>query len=310
MTDRETTAPEQSNATVAQPPWQAAQAVPPPRAPQPPAQAPWLRTQQPPPPVHQPSTPPPHWAPQPTSDPQAAETLVQPAVPAAVQQPAPGQTAPWGPPGTPGGPFPPPAPGAHRRRGSGTLLWAALGALLAAAILVGVAFFGDDLWNGTEASGSDRPAPSAAQEEDPADTGTDTETLPDLPTLEPDPGAEPPVETDPGVVNGDLGLGVPMTSPACDGTWVVFLGAATDPAAYESDVQTLLDANPGAQYTLTQGSCSSMRQSLPDGTLIYTVWTGPYADQAQACAARAGYGDGAYVKRMDDSTPPEQLWEC
>jgi hypothetical protein len=101
-----------------------------------------------------------------------------------------------------------------------------------------------------------------------------------------------------------------MTAPACDGSWVVFLGAATDPARYVADVRVLLDGTPSAQYTLTQGGCSSMRQKMPDGTLIYTVWTGPYADRAAACAARASLGSTAYVKRMDDTTPAEQTWEC
>ena len=295
MTDRETTAPPPTGTLPAQPPWQAAQSapVPPPRAPEPPAQAPWLRNQ-PQAPAAQPSTPPPHWAPQ--QPPGDAPTLVQPAPGAAF--PPPGQ----------GGPLPPSAP-QPPRRGSGNLLWAALGALLAAALLAGAVLFGDDLLNGSEASDSNRASTSVAPQED--GPVAEDESVPDLPTLgeEPDPATEP-LPSEPNVVNGDLGLSVPMMSPACDGSWVVFLGAATDPAAYEFDVQTLLESNPGAQYTLTQGSCASMRQALPNGDLIYAVWTGPYADQSAACAARAGYGDAAYVKRMDDTTPPEQLWEC
>lgn len=120
----------------------------------------------------------------------------------------------------------------------------------------------------------------------------------------PDPSDAPDVTT------GDLGLGLPMTSPACDGTWIVFLGAATDATRYSADVRALLDSHPGSMYTLTQGGCSSMRQQLPDGSLIYAVYTGPYPDQAAACAARAQVGGDAYVKRMDDVTPAEQLWEC
>jgi serine/threonine-protein kinase len=125
-----------------------------------------------------------------------------------------------------------------------------------------------------------------------------------------DPVSESTAPTQPTIANGDLGLSVPMTAPVCDRSWVVFLGAAIDPAVYASDVQVLLDANPGAEYTLTQGGCTSMRQALDDGTLIYAVWTGTYPDQASACAARVGFGDTAYVKRMDNSTPADQLWEC
>ncbi|MGY2126965.1 hypothetical protein [Blastococcus sp. SYSU DS0617] len=101
-----------------------------------------------------------------------------------------------------------------------------------------------------------------------------------------------------------------MTLPECDGSWVVFLGAATEPAAYAADVRTLLNSRPDAKYLLTRGSCTSMRPALSDGTLIYSVWIGPYPDQATACAARAVVGGGAYVKRMDNTTPPEQLWQC
>ncbi len=119
--------------------------------------------------------------------------------------------------------------------------------------------------------------------------------------------ASPPASE---ATNGDLGLGVPMSSPTCDGTWIVFLGAATDAARYSADVRALLDSHPGSMYTLTRGGCSSMRQQLPDGSLIYAVYTGPYPDQAAACAARAQVGGGAYVKRMDNVTPAEQLWEC
>jgi serine/threonine-protein kinase len=135
--------------------------------------------------------------------------------------------------------------------------------------------------------------------------GEDVEEQPDA--NEPaQPSAPPAAETP----TGDLSLGVPMTSPACDGGWVVFLGAATEPATYAEDVRVLLARRSDAKYTLTQGGCSSMRQQLPDGTLIYAVWTGPYPDQATACAARTQAGDGAYVKRMDNVTPADQLWQC
>jgi serine/threonine-protein kinase len=134
---------------------------------------------------------------------------------------------------------------------------------------------------------------------------TDTDTSPQAPASD----SSTPTESSQ-APSGDLGLGVPMTSPACDSTWVVFLGAATNPATYAADISTLLDTYPGAMYTLTQGGCSSMRQQLDDGTLIYTVWTGPYPDQAAACAARTQFGGGAYVKVMDDVTSPDLLWEC
>jgi hypothetical protein len=350
VTDRDTTTPGHAQATPTPPPWYQPPegVVPPPRATEepvapaaaPPAapgwaappqqapyvaprpapqggrkQAPWVPAQQPSAPPQQPQWGPPQqlppWAaaaPAPAPGPQA-QTLVQPAVPAGAPQaaPAPGRPTPWGPPPAPG------APGTHRKsKGPGAVVWAAVGALLAAVVVIAAVVFGDDLFNGTEAADSAAPAPSVAQDETVTETlpEPDTDSAPPLPSLgeeEPDPSIEP---VQPAPLAGDLGLAVAMSSPACDGTWVVFLGATTDPASYPADVQTILDSNPGAQYTITQGGCSSMRQQLPDGTKIYAVWTGPYADQAQACAARAGFGEGAYVKRMDNSTPPEQLWEC
>ncbi len=327
------------------------EATPQPAAPQPDdrgpsrKQAPWVPAQQPtaPPAQSQPwgtSQQRAPWTPvQPgTTAAGRPQTLVQPAAPGSPQPgqsfppqqaPAFGQPAPWGRPpfGSPGGPGTGGAPAgarptpygpgqtaaaAHRRRkGPGPVVWAAIGALLAAALVVVAVVFGDDLWNGTPAA--DTAAPTTGVVEDEPQTDTDTETVPELPQVSetPGPSDQPvPSETAPASSTGDLGLAVPMTAPACDGSWVVFLGAATDAARYAADVETLLAGNPAARYTLTQGGCSSMRQQMPDGTLIYAVWTGPYADQAQACAAKAGFGDTAYVKRMDDTTPPDQLWEC
>ena len=68
--------------------------------------------------------------------------------------------------------------------------------------------------------------------------------------------------------------------------------------------------DPGAKYVLTQGACLSLRQSMPDGSQIYAVYLGPYPDQAAACTVSIEFGGGAYVKRMDNTTPPEQTWQC
>jgi serine/threonine-protein kinase len=119
-----------------------------------------------------------------------------------------------------------------------------------------------------------------------------------------------PSGTAPAQLPGDLNVGVPISSPTCDSTWVVFLGAAIDPATYPADVSTLLASRSDAKYLLTEGGCSSMRQRTAEGTQIYAVYVGPYPDQAAACAARSAIGGNAYVKRMDNSTPPEQLWTC
>jgi serine/threonine-protein kinase len=91
---------------------------------------------------------------------------------------------------------------------------------------------------------------------------------------------------------------------------VVFLGSATDPATYRDDVSALLSGQPGARYLLTDGSCSSLRQRMPDGRLIYAVYLGPFPDQATACAVHRRAGGESYVKVLDDTTAPDRLWTC
>jgi hypothetical protein len=122
----------------------------------------------------------------------------------------------------------------------------------------------------------------------------------------------PPGSTAPPQPEGDLGLSTPISRPACDGSWVVFVGSAVDAATYADDVAAQLAAHPGSAYLLTEGSCSSLRQRLPDGRSIYAVYLGPFPTQAAACAERNGVdaGAGAYVKALDNVTPAEQLWEC
>ncbi|MGX5653265.1 hypothetical protein ACWKWC_00640 [Geodermatophilus nigrescens] len=102
----------------------------------------------------------------------------------------------------------------------------------------------------------------------------------------------------------------PISRPACNGQWVVFLGAATTPSRYAADINQLLGTQPGSEYLLTEGSCSSLRQRLDDGGIIYAAYVGYFADQSAACTARDDIGGGAYVKRLDNVTPPEQLWQC
>jgi hypothetical protein len=181
------------------------------------------------------------------------------------------------------------------------LAWAAVIAVVAVVVVAAV-LPGKAAW-------VDESAPAADQQ-------TETGGSPGLPV----PGgvgggaaagsSEVPGPVGPQSANGDLGLAVPISSPACDGTWVVFLGAATNPATYVSAVNHLLNSRPGTHYTLTRDGCTSMRQQLPDGSLIYAVYLGPFADQAAACSVRGRVGGDAYVKRMDDVTPADQPWGC
>lgn len=195
-------------------------------------------------------------------------------------------------------------PPKQRARGIGGWLVAAA-ALVVVAVLTGVllgrgAFGGgtsgdDDPPGGAAAAGVPAgvspPSESAA---DPADTASDTQTGP---------------ASESARARGDLGLATPMSTPACDSSWVVFLGSAVDPGAYEEEIAALLDAHPGASYLLTEGSCSSLRQRL-NGNLIYAAYSGPYPSQAAACQARAAVGGDSYVKLLDNTTPAEQLWQC
>jgi cell division septation protein DedD len=209
------------------------------------------------------------------------------------------------------------------RRHFGAATWSALAVAVVGAVVAGVVVLGggseedvapaaDSTW-GAPTSGQARATEDARDESDAASSAEPGEesSAPRSSTARTRPApttSSPPAV--PVTPTGSLDVWVPMTRPACDGSWVVFLGAATDPAAYEADVRTLLSSQPTAKYVLTQGSCSSMRQALPDGTLIYTVYVGPYPDQAAACSARAAIGGAAYVKRMDDVTPADQLWQC
>jgi hypothetical protein len=145
----------------------------------------------------------------------------------------------------------------------------------------------------------------------PTDDGSGTSaTAAPAPVPAPAPG-EPTTAPQPNTPqSNDLGLAVPISQPACDGRWIVLVGATTTPGQYAAGVGTLLANHPGAQYMLTQGSCSSLRQSLADGSSIYAVYFGPFSDPAGACAKRSEAGDRAYVKVLDNSTPPERPWDC
>ncbi|MGW5723761.1 protein kinase domain-containing protein [Amycolatopsis sp. NPDC003865] len=107
--------------------------------------------------------------------------------------------------------------------------------------------------------------------------------------------------------SADLGLATAVTTPACDGSFVVILGSAITPARYRADVQRFLDAHPGAGYLHAPSTgCGSLRQQV-NGADVYAVYSGPFGTKDAACAHRSG---GAYVKRLDNTTPPTQVVNC
>jgi serine/threonine-protein kinase len=265
--------------------------------------------------LHPPAAPVTHVPPQTAGPGHAPPTYVPP--PAAAPPGWPPAAASGWPPAaaTPGWSSPPTQPSANRSRGVGGWLVAAV-ALVVVAVLTGVILGGlgpsGDRGNAaaptTTADPTQPPAPSPATGPSTPTTGattppsTPTSAAPTAPSTAPPTAPSQPAP-------GDLGLGTPISRPACDSSWVVFLGSATDPATHRSRVADLLAAHPGASYLLTEGSCSSLRQRL-DGNLIYAVYRGPFPSQAAACAAKDQAGGDSYVKKLDDTTPADQLWSC
>ncbi|WP_026918587.1 serine/threonine-protein kinase [Gordonia shandongensis] len=100
---------------------------------------------------------------------------------------------------------------------------------------------------------------------------------------------------------GDLGLPTPISTPACDGTTITVVAGATKPGDYAAEVAAMLARYPGSQYLRTDQSCASLKQSA-DGNPIYAVY---YAGTslADTCAAKARGPEGAYTRRLDDTTP-------
>ena len=122
------------------------------------------------------------------------------------------------------------------------------------------------------------------------------------------PDGGPPAEE--GRRAGDLGLTRPISTPACDGTGIVILHSAVDPAAYASEMQSFLDRFPDAQYLRTDlTGCSSLNRASQQGTLIYAAYIPVGLDQAAVCAAQRQFG-GAYAKWLDNTSDPNGRIAC
>ena len=118
--------------------------------------------------------------------------------------------------------------------------------------------------------------------------------------------APTPTQAPAGPEPGDLGLTSPLRPFGCTDQFIVVYHSSTDPSVYAQDVQTNLASHPGSKYLLTLGSCSSLNRMSQAGTMIYTVYGGPYDTLAQACVAASRFPDQSYVKIMDAATAPDQ----
>jgi serine/threonine-protein kinase len=110
--------------------------------------------------------------------------------------------------------------------------------------------------------------------------------------------------------DADLSVSVAMSTPACDGGYIVIVGSAVDPDQYQRTVQGFLDAYPGAQYLHAPSTgCSSLRQQLK-GADIYSVYFGPFVRKAKACDKKKSVGGDSFVRRLDNTSSPERAVSC
>lgn len=74
---------------------------------------------------------------------------------------------------------------------------------------------------------------------------------------------------------GDLGLVTKISYPPCDDSAIIVYGTAWNPATDASEVQRLLDANPGSSYLRTDLSCRSFAgpsTANSNGAYVYAVY--------------------------------------
>ena len=128
---------------------------------------------------------------------------------------------------------------------------------------------------------------------------------------EPGPGGGAGTQPSTTRASADLGLGTPISTPACDGRYIVIVGSAVDKARYGADVQRFLDKHPGAKYLhAVSTGCSSLRKVYDNGTEIYAAYYGPFRSKQEACARKDQTGGGAFVRTLDNTTAPGEVVSC
>lgn len=124
------------------------------------------------------------------------------------------------------------------------------------------------------------------------------------------PTPTPTRQRPPAVQDGDLGLSVPITRPACDGRGIVVLYSAVTPGAYESEIASALAQHPGASYLRTDMSCPSLRQRDDAGNVIYAVYRPSGSSRESLCADVRAAGGSAYGRWLDMSSDPDAIVTC
>ena len=103
----------------------------------------------------------------------------------------------------------------------------------------------------------------------------------------------------------DLGLAVPISTPACDGTAIVVVANATNPRTCHDEITRALDNHPGAQYLRTDQSCPSLRPQDDNGRLIYAAYVVVGQGKSDLCEALPDYPANRYGKLLDTVSDPD-----
>lgn len=189
--------------------------------------------------------------------------------------------------------------------------------LIAAGTVVAIVILsivmGTGLWRSTPSATvqpalvpASQPAAIPGPELSPSVQVTTQVAVPAAATVPPSIPPTSPEPTGSVIQAGDLGLTSPLRPVGCTGQFIVVYHSSVIPSAYAQDVQTNLESHPGSKYLVTLGSCAALNRMSEAGTLIYTVYGGPYDTLTQACVAASRFPDTSYVKVMDAATLPDQ----
>lgn len=101
----------------------------------------------------------------------------------------------------------------------------------------------------------------------------------------------------------------PITQPPCNGSYITIVASAVDPTRYATTVGDALARYPGSRYLKTAETCSSLRPDL-DGSDIYVVYFGPVTSADEACRARSGGPEDAYVRTLSNTVADTHRVQC